>query len=133
MNDAQLARIQDEIMASVVKDVDIEAMAKETAAKVAIDLAYKNKPITIEFPNEDSETRVLTFRSRRVTTPNFKPALLITVADVENFKRIGAAYRPYIVTVEINHNYTHYESLKLAINRFLRHFSGNPVVEELES
>lgn len=131
MNDAQLARIQDEIMGSVNKSVDLDSLIEDTAAKVAIDLAYKGKNVTIEFQNEDLETRVLTFNARRITTPTFKPAILMTVADVEKFKK-DTGYRPYIVTAEISHDYTMYESMKLTVNRFLRHFSGCPIADEIE-
>ena len=131
MNDAQLARIQDEIMGSINKSVDLDSLIEDTAANVAIDLAYKNKSATIEFQNEDLETRVLMFSARRITTPAFKQAIVMTVADVEKYKK-DTGYRPYIVTAEINHDYTLYESMKLTVNRFLRHFSGCPIADEME-
>lgn len=131
MNDAQLARIQDEIMGSVNKSVDLDSLIEDTSANVAVSLAYKNKSIDIEFQNEDNEIRVLSFSARMVTTPAFKRIIIMTVVDVEKSTKANF-YRPFTITAEIDHNYTQYESMKLVVNRFLRHFCGCPIADEIQ-
>ena len=124
MNDKQLEKLQEELLALVNAPLELEQYIKDISDKVAFEL-YASKKVLIEF----EDTQYL-FKSRSVFL-NRKKGINIVVADMVKFKLLREKYIPYQVTVEIDNNFSELENLKAAIEAFFRHVTNLVQPEEI--
>lgn len=124
MDDKQLERIQEDLLAQVNAPLELEQRIKDISSKVAFDL-YASKKALIEF----EDTQYL-FKSRNILL-NEKKGINIVVADMVKFKLLREKYIPYQVTVEIDNNFSEVENLKAAVEAFFRHVTNLVQPEEI--
>lgn len=124
MDDKQLEKLQEELLAQVNAPLELEQYIKDISDKVAFEL-YASKKVLIEF----EDTQYL-FKSRSVFL-NGKKGINIVVADMVKFKLLREKYIPYQVTVEIDNNFSELENLKAAIEAFFRHVTNLVQPEEI--
>lgn len=124
MDDKQLEKLQEELLAQVNAPLELEQYIKDISDKVAFEL-YASKKVLIEF----EDTRYL-FKSRSVFL-NGKKGINIVVADMVKFKLLREKYIPYQVTVEIDNNFSEVENLRAAVEAFFRHVTNLVQPEEI--
>lgn len=126
MTEEQLQRIQDEIMHETVEQpLELEALIKETAEKIARDIAFKNGSAKVEFDGEPFHFKAI----KKIV--DFKQYIYMVVVN-ENHQKIGKEkYRPFTVEVMIDNSFTYVENLKAAAEGFLRHITGMVQAQEL--
>ncbi|MGO5439726.1 hypothetical protein ACTQX2_02475 [Megamonas funiformis] len=124
MDDKQLEKLQEELLAQVNAPLELEQYIKDISDKVAFEL-YASKKVLIEF----EDTQYL-FKSRSVFL-NEKKGINIVVADMVKFKLLREKYIPYQVTVEIDNNFSEVENLRAAVEAFFRHVTNLVQPEEI--
>jgi len=124
LDDKQLEKLQEELLAQVNAPLELEQYIKDISDKVAFEL-YASKKVLIEF----EDTRYL-FKSRSVFL-NGKKGINIVVADMVKFKLLREKYIPYQVTVEIDNNFSEVENLRAAVEAFFRHVTNLVQPEEI--
>lgn len=124
MNDKQLEKLQEDLLAQVNAPLELEQRIKDISNKVAFDL-YTSKKALIEF----EDTQYL-FKNRNILL-NEKKGINIVVADMVKFQLLKEKYIPYQVTIEIDNNFSELENLKAAIEAFFRHITNQTQPEEI--
>ena len=125
ISDEQIKRIQDEIMATIDSENDLEALIQDTSRQVSAALSLGNKT---SFNFQDKSYFVV---AQMITLPKGQKAIRLVIANKLNYKISAGNYRPYTATVEYDKDYTYQENLLAAVKGFLSHITGRTRAEAL--
>lgn len=124
MNDEQLKKIQDELLKGIDADLDKESnlisTAKEIAAKLYLGGTVK----------EEIDGKVLVFNYRTYKQGK-TDKIFMTVANPFMYQVGRDKYKPYMVDVEVDNDFSLRENLASVVEAFLRHIFDMVQVEEL--
>lgn len=128
MDDAQLKKIQDEIIGAIDEDLKIESTITETAREVAAKIFFSDSV------KEVFNNTLYSFKQNRVIVKG-KQSIFLVIADVykyEHAKSIGERYIPFTVTAEIDNKMDLSKNLQAMIEAFFRHTTGKINPEETQ-
>ena len=124
-SDEELSRIQEDLTRQYISEpLTLEETIKETAERVAKDLAYGPEKSSFEFLEEDYKAAV--------KRDMFKKKIFVAISNETHRELAGNKYSPYMVDCDIDNNFSYYENMKAVVEAFLRHVSGTIEPEVLD-
>ena len=117
-----LAKLQDEMLGQVDREVALEQEIEEASSRIAHNMAKSGNKSTFEV-----NSLVYEIQAAPRTVPSksgIKHYIIMIIADQMKMKILGKKYIPYTVNAEIDNNLEWEANLKAMIQAWMRHVSG---------
>lgn len=119
MNDKELQRIQDEIMADLNKEQKVEKEIKNSSKEITSHLLISKKI------NAEIDNVLYMFNYRLINGKQGKRMIYMLVANVTKYQIAGKKYVPFVATAELDDRYSEFDNVNTVVEAFIRHVTGN--------